>query len=96
MEENNRVLQAFLSKRMYSHERVLTIMSRARRMIRDLFEAYLNDPRLLPREWRDEGAPPDDPHFARRVCDYIAGMTDRYAIDEHKRLFDLDPLFRPP
>ena len=48
MKEKNRVLQAFLSHRMYRHERVLAIMARAQRVIRDLFEAYMNDPKLMP------------------------------------------------
>jgi dGTPase len=94
MDEKNRVLQAFLSRRMYAHERVLMIMERARRMIGDLFRAYMKDVDLLPKEWREGLDEPRDSRYARRVCDYIAGMTDRYALDEHKRLFDLDPLFR--
>ena len=57
MAENNRVLQAFLSTRMYRHARVLEIMDRARRVVRDLFEAYMNDASLLPDDWREENAP---------------------------------------
>jgi dGTPase len=94
MAEKNRVLQSFLSSRMYRHERVLEIMARARRVIADLFQAYMDDPKLLPRDWRDEGLTDDKSRFARQVCDFIAGMTDRYALDQHKLLFDLDPLFR--
>ena len=86
MHENNRALQSFLNDRMYRHERVEEIMARARRVMHDLFDAYMNDPKLLPAGWQD-GRP-------RQVCDFIAGMTDRYALDQHKRLFDLDPLFR--
>jgi len=94
MREKNRVLQSFLSQRMYRHERVSEIMARAQRVIRDLFTAYLNDPRLLPANWREESLTDDRSRYARQVCDFIAGMTDRYALDQHKRLFDLDPLFR--
>ena len=94
MTENNRVLQAFLSNRMYRHERVLEIMERARRVIRDLFEAYMNDAKLLPADWRDDQPADDNQHYARQVCDFLSGMTDRFALDQHKRLFDLDPLFR--
>jgi dGTPase len=94
MQEKNRVLQAFLSRRMYAHERVLMIMERARRIIADLFNAYMNDRQLLPKEWREDLDELRDSRYARRVCDFIAGMTDRYALEEHKRLFDLDPLFR--
>ena len=94
MREKNRVLQSFLNDRMYRHERVEDIMNRARRVVRDLFEAHMNDPKLLPPSWRGNADPGDTPRRARQVCDYIAGMTDRYALDQHKRLFDLDPLFR--
>ncbi|MCA0434430.1 MAG: deoxyguanosinetriphosphate triphosphohydrolase [Proteobacteria bacterium] len=93
MRENNRVLQQFLSQEMYRHEQVMQTMARAQRVIRDLFEAYMQDPSLLPKEWREEGEI-ERSRYARQVCDFIAGMTDRFAIDQHKRLFDLDPLFR--
>jgi dGTPase len=98
MVENNRVLKGFLTKRMYRHEKVMAIMSRAQRVMADLFEAYLNDAKLLPADWRtaqpQDGASRTDELHARDVCDFIAGMTDRYALTQHKRLFDLDPLFR--
>ncbi|NJM30616.1 MAG: deoxyguanosinetriphosphate triphosphohydrolase [Rhizobiales bacterium] len=94
MEENNRVLKSFLSNSMYKHPHVMGIMERAQRVIRDLFEAYMNDPKLLPRDWREDLAGDGETASARQVCDFIAGMTDRYALDQHKRLFDLDPLFR--
>jgi dGTPase len=94
MAENNRVLQAFLSTRMYRHARVLEIMERAQRVIRDLFEAYMNDASLLPEDWREENIQGDRSHYARQVCDFLSGMTDRFALEQHKRLFDLDPLFR--
>jgi dGTPase len=86
MDQQNRALQSFLNERMYRHERVEEIMARARRVMHDLFDAYINDPQLLPPGWQDASP--------RQVCDFIAGMTDRYALDQHKRLFDLDPLFR--
>jgi dGTPase len=94
MREKNRVLQSFLSSRMYKHERVVAIMGRAQRVIRDLFNAYQSEPKLLPPTWREDSFTDDQSRFARQVCDFIAGMTDRYALDQHKRLFDLDPLFR--
>ena len=94
MRENNRMLQSFLNERMYRHDRVEEIMARARRVVRDLFEAYMGDPGLLPQNWRDVAIKDDTARYARQVCDFIAGMTDRYALDQHKRLFDLDPLFR--
>lgn len=94
LKEKHRVLQSFLSQHMYRHDRVGQIMERARRVVRDLFEAYMNDPALLPSTWQYAGLAQDQGRYARQVCDFIAGMTDRYAIEEHKRLFDLDPLFR--
>jgi dGTPase len=94
MKENNRVLQRFLSTSMYRHSRVLEIMDRAQRVIRDLFTAYMNDEKLLPKDWREDAPISDQSRYARQVCDFLAGMTDRYALDQHKRLFDLDPLFR--
>ena len=54
----------------------------------------MGDPKLMPDDWREESFTDDRSRFARQVCDFIAGMTDRYALDQHKRLFDLDPLFR--
>lgn len=94
MKENNRVLQQFLSQQMYRHPRVMDIMARAQRVIADLFTAYMADERLLPKDWREDAPISDQSQYARQVCDFIAGMTDRYALDQHKRLFDLDPLFR--
>jgi dGTPase len=94
MREYNRVLQQFLSQQMYRHPRVMDIMNRAQRVIADLFNAYMNDEKLLPKDWRELAGAGEKRHTARHVCDFIAGMTDRYALDQHKRLFDLDPLFR--
>jgi dGTPase len=73
---------------------VMDIMARAQRVIDDLFHAYMNNEKLLPKDWRDGASVGEKRHTARQVCDFIAGMTDRYALDQHKRLFDLDPLFR--
>jgi len=94
MSEKNRMLQSFLAERMYQHPRIGDIMARARRVVRDLFEAYIGDPKLMPPNWREDSFTDDRSRFARQVCDFIAGMTDRYSLDQHKRLFDLDPLFR--
>ncbi len=93
MAEDNRVLQRFLSRRMYKHERVRSIMGRAQRIVTQLFEAYLTDPKALPERWRAESEHEETNVRARHISDFIAGMTDRYAREEHKRLFDLDRLF---
>ena len=93
LKEQNRVLQQFLSEHMYRHPKVQAIMLRARRIMRDLYTAYCEDASLLPPDW--QGAElEDEDRRARKVCDFIAGMTDRYAMEQHHRLFDIDPLFR--
>ncbi len=97
MHEKNKALQSFLMARMYRHKLVSDNMDRARRVIADLFEAFMSDASRLPEKWRsqgEEGEDLDEDRKARKICDYIAGMTDRYALDRHKAIFDLDPLFR--
>jgi dGTPase len=88
MRRNDRALKEFLYERMYRHHRVNRMSSKARRVVRDLFALYLNEPQCLPREWRVLAVGPDDPQTARVAADYLAGMTDRFALDEHRRLFD--------
>jgi dGTPase len=88
MRRNDRALKEFLFERMYRHYRVNRMSSKARRVLHDLFALYLAEPQCLPREWRDLAAGPDDPRTARVAADYLAGMTDRFALDEHHRLFD--------
>ena len=82
-------MRAFLFVRMYRHYQVNRETSKARRIVRDLFRLFNHEPNTLPIEWQ-QGAvngPPDQ--RARIVADYIAGMTDRYAILEHRRLFEI-------
>ena len=88
MRNNDRALKEFLFDRMYRHYRVNRMSSKARRVVHDLFTLYLAEPECLPGEWRGLAAGPDDPQTARVAADYLAGMTDRYALDEHHRLFD--------
>ena len=88
MRENDRALKRFLFERMYRHWRVNRMSSKARRVIQDLFGLYLAEPECLPGEWRGQAAGANDPQTARVAADYLAGMTDRYALDEHHRLFD--------
>lgn len=89
MEIANRGLKAFLFERMYRHYRVNRMTSKARRVVSELFVLLHGDPGCLPTRWREQAAETDDTARARLVCDYIAGMTDRFALDEHKRLYDL-------
>lgn len=85
----NRVLKQFLFERMYRHYRVNRMTSKARRVVRDLFRIYVDEPECLPEEWRPGAEQADKTARARHVADYIAGMTDRFALDEHRRLYDV-------
>jgi dGTPase len=88
MRHNDRALKDFLLERMYRHHRVNRMSAKALRVVHDLFGLYLTEPQCLPSEWRRLAAGPDDPQTARVAADYLAGMTDRFALDEHHRLFD--------
>ena len=78
-------LKRFLNERLYHHHRVVRMADKAQRLLTALFEAYLRKPEQLPDTPRKRLAR-EDPH--RVVCDYIAGMTDRYAMEEYRKLFD--------
>lgn len=80
MRERSQVLKTFLLRNLYRHPQVVETTDRARRVVSDLFELYLNAPHELPE------AHGRSQHHARAVADYIAGMTDRFAIREHQRL----------
>ncbi len=86
-------LRDFLWNRMYRHFTVMRVRLKVERIVRDLFEAFMARYQVLPDQWQrrveEAGGMLDDTARARIVCDYIAGMTDRYAIREHERLFDL-------
>jgi len=79
-------LRAFLHARMYRHYRVNRSRSAARRKLIALFDLFMTEPDVLPPDWGVPATAADENARARLVCDYIAGMTDRYAIDEHRRL----------
>ncbi len=90
MHRRNRELKDFLYAHLYRHPRVVRMAVKAERIIRELFEAYRKEPEILPRQVQKliekRGA-------ERAICDYIAGMTDRYAIEEYQKLFN--PITRP-
>ena len=88
LEGPQRALRAFLYARMYKHYRVNRMRSKAKRVLADLFEVFLNEPQTLPPPWGGLADPAPDALRARIVCDYIAGMTDTFALEEHRRLFD--------
>ena len=92
MAEDLSALRAFLMERMYRHWKVNRTRSQARRMLGEMFQLFLAEPDVLPTEWYARTQGRDAAGGARVVCDYIAGMTDRYAIQEHRNLFHLDAL----
>jgi dGTPase len=81
----NRGLKNFLYQRMYRHTRVIRMQVKADRLLGELFEAYVAEPGLLPQSAYHRI---DEVGLQRAVCDYIAGMTDRFALDEHAKMFD--------
>ena len=83
-------LRRFLMERMYRHPRVNRTRSQARRILREMFALFMAEPDVLPAEWYEQQRNRDASGRARTVCDYVAGMTDRYAIEEHRRLFTMD------
>ncbi len=89
MRENDRTLKSFLFQRMYRHYLVNRMSAKAEKVVTELFEHYLRAPDCLPDEWRAQTDAPSSPATARVVADYIAGMTDRYALEEHRKLFDI-------
>ena len=79
---------------MYRHGRVMKVMDQAAGVVRDLFARYSDRPHELPPEWGESLAGLDETARARHIADFIAGMTDRYALAEHARLFDSTPELR--
>jgi dGTPase len=89
MAETDRTVKRFLYGRMYEHWHLNRSHSKARRVVMDLFGILFAEPNCLPPPWRERAEAAERAARARIVADYIAGMTDRYAMDEHRRLFDL-------
>ena len=91
-DQQQRALRAFLFERMYKHYKVNRMRSQAKRVLKELFDLFLEEPDILPPPLRQgaEQSPVD--RRARLVCDYIAGMTDNYAIDLHRKVFNLESM----
>lgn len=85
MRRRNRELKDFLYSNLYRHWRVMRMAVKAERIIRDLFNAYCSEPSILPGHVKDLTK---ERGLERTICDHIAGMTDRYAVEEHQKLFD--------
>jgi dGTPase len=92
--EAERLIKSFLETRMYRHARIKRVMNEAANVVRELFLRYSTHPDDLPAEWSAGLGALDDAGRARRIADFIAGMTDRYALAEHTRLFDSTPELR--
>jgi dGTPase len=94
MTETDKDIKGFLYPCMYRHPRVTRIMSDAEGVLRDLFKHYANKPTDMPVEWAEGLTSRDEQANARRIADYVAGMTDRYALIEHARFFKTTPELR--
>ena len=87
MVDNDKALKGFLFPNMYRHDRVMRMSEQAKRVVTDLFELFHKEPDQLPADWQVNMDGPGGTKTARRVADYIAGMTDRFALEEHNRRF---------
>jgi dGTPase len=94
MEAADRAIKGFLYPRMYRHPRIMRIMGDAERVVCALFARYSEKPADMPAEWAQTVEAGDEADRPRRTADFIAGMTDRYALIEHGRLFDSTPELR--
>ena len=94
MAEAERAIKGFLYPRMYRHARIARIMADAEQVVCDLFARYTDQPHDIPAEWAQGMDGEGDSARLRRIADFIAGMTDRYALIEHARLFRSTPELR--
>jgi dGTPase len=88
IEEANTGIKRFLTPRMYRHERVLATMNRAQDVLKKLFDYYSAHIDAMPPEWTRDFKDADRFGKARRIADFIAGMTDNFALSEYRRFFD--------
>jgi len=91
MAAQEKELKAFLYGHLYRHPEVMRVRADAEQVVKDLFDAYYADPRIMPEGWREGLDRAEDRIKARSVSDFLAGMTDTYALKEHRRLFDRTP-----
>ncbi len=89
MQANDAGLKKFLSENMYRHYKLNRMTSKAKRVVKKLFTLLIKEPECLPAEWQLTCGSKDTQQTARTVADYIAGMTDRFALDEYQNLFDV-------
>jgi dGTPase len=93
-EQEDGEIKTFLFEHMYRHDRIMRIMQDAEQVVAELFAHYMARPDDLPSGWLQAGDASDEAERARRIADFIAGMTDRYALVEHARYFDSTPELR--
>jgi dGTPase len=93
-QQEDREIKTFLFERMYRHDRIMRIMQDAQQVVVDLFTHFMARSNDLPPGWLQPSDGPDEAGRARRIADFIAGMTDRYALVEHARYFDSTPELR--
>ena len=86
MVDDELALKNFLKEKMYMHPKIRTMTIKAKKIVSDLFDLYVKEPDLLPKQWIDFK---NEREKHTVVCDYISGMTDKYAINIHKKFFDL-------
>ena len=89
MRANDAALKKFLFENMYRHYKLNRMTSKAKRVVRELFKLLVEEPECLPTEWRAVTETATRQQTARTVADYLAGMTDRFALDEYQNLFDV-------
>lgn len=92
LDRDQRALRAFLYERMYKHYKVNRMRSQAKRILNELFALFMAEPETLPDLWRRDAEQATPERQARLVCDYLAGMTDNYAIELHRRLFSMESM----
>lgn len=91
MRDEEKQLKRFLYKNLYFHDNVVTVRRDAEMIVRDLFDAYRRNPDIMPAEWQTGFEQLGEAAGARHIADFLAGMTDNYALREHRRLFDHTP-----
>ncbi len=94
MKTREKELKRFMFANMYRHENVLRVRTQAEDIVRDLFKRYMQNPADMGGEWADQVTKLDQQALAQRVSDFLAGMTDNFAIAQHRRLFDQTPELR--
>jgi dGTPase len=90
MQQNMAAIKTFLYEHMYRHYKVCRMTSKARRVVQELYTLFFDQPECLPTEWRFKATNVSEAKKSEIVADFIAGMTDRFATDEHRRLFDIE------